>query len=291
MRQGVTGTRTDNGPVAVVGLGMALTSTLVALSGLTLPLPDVVYRVAAELGAVVEAVDPFDGGSGLRMTPLTGGVVLRPPSGQPCAPSGEGLRSACPSNRWPRRRGGPRGTIRRRVRAGSRSLRRAAPGSSARASAPHSSPPAERPGAATGVRPTRCACRHERHEARRWDEARGRRRDEPRDQRRDDEEEAETARSEGQAEARLRQRRNARRPAGQDHPAGQNHPAGRCPTCTSTCTRGRPDAGTRSRADRADRSGRDAGADRCRRGRPAVPAGERQRQGYGEGALQVSDPC
>ena len=39
MRQGVTGTRTDNIPVAVVGLGMALISTLVALSGLDFRCP------------------------------------------------------------------------------------------------------------------------------------------------------------------------------------------------------------------------------------------------------------
>jgi hypothetical protein len=78
MRRGVIPISADSGPVAVVGFGMALISTFVAFSGLALPLPEVVYRAAADLGAIVEAADPFGDGNELRTTPLTGGVVLTP---------------------------------------------------------------------------------------------------------------------------------------------------------------------------------------------------------------------
>lgn len=152
MRHGVTGTRTDNVPVAVVGLGMAFISTFVALSGLTLPLPEVVYRIAVELGTVVDAADPFDGGSDLRTTPLTGDVVLTPAE-----------RAAL---RAERRRAAARGPVQPGVTTTRRPARHdpkkvtARPsvastrhGSSAQASARHSSPPAERPRSASGVRP------------------------------------------------------------------------------------------------------------------------------------------
>ena len=154
MRHGVTGTHTGNVPVAVVGLGMAFISTFVALSGLTLPLPEVVYRIAVQLGTVVDAADPFDGGSDLRTTPLTGDVVLTPAERAALSePSDDGLRPAGPSgNQGSRRRGGPPGTIRRRSQPGRQSLRRA----TARPHRPrrgNSSPPAERPRSASGVRP------------------------------------------------------------------------------------------------------------------------------------------
>ena len=153
----------------------------------TLPLPEVVYRIAVELGTVVDAADPFDGGSDLRTTPLTGDVVLTPAE-----------RAAL---RAERRRAAARGPVQSGVTTTRRPARHhpkkvtarpsvasTRPGSSAHASAPHSSPPAERPPRRLGRSSTRCARRNERHHARRRDEARGRRRDEARDRRRDGEE-------------------------------------------------------------------------------------------------------
>ena len=194
MRHGVTGTRTDNVPVAVVGLGMAFISTLVALSGLTLPLPEVVYRIAVELGTVVDAADPFDGGSDLRTTPLTGDVVLTP--AERAALRAERRRAAA---RGPVQLGvtttrRPARHVRRRSQPGRQSLRRAP----ARPHTPRRGTPPRQPSGRAPprafVHPMRTpqrrsprpAARRSTRPAARRSTRRGR--DEARDQRRDGEE-------------------------------------------------------------------------------------------------------
>jgi len=146
MRQGVTRTQTDNGPVAVVGFGMAVISTLVAFSGLALPLPEVVYRAAAELGAIVEAADPFGGGSELRTTPLTGGVVLTP--AERAALRAE-LRAAAPIPVERRAATVRKPARHKRTTVSSRAIGSASLGRSVA----HSSSPGQRSGPASGLRP------------------------------------------------------------------------------------------------------------------------------------------
>lgn len=103
MRHARTGT--DTRQVVVVGTGMATLSTLVAALGLTVALPDVVYRVAAGLGGVVESAVGDDGDS--RSTPLRGSVVLTPAeraalAASPAPAPVRARRGATPSRTRPR---------------------------------------------------------------------------------------------------------------------------------------------------------------------------------------------
>lgn len=59
----------------MAGLTMAVLSAAVAVSGLALPLPDVVYRAAAELGGLVERLGR---GPDTRATPIVGTLILTP---------------------------------------------------------------------------------------------------------------------------------------------------------------------------------------------------------------------